>query len=279
MALACQKSETDLQELFSFPNKLKEVSGIVVLNDAPDLIGCVEDSGNKNKIYLLAPNGTIQRSMELKGIKNKDWEDLTQDVQGNLYVGDFGNNDNIRRDLVIYKLDKKELLNTQVTPAAIHFSYPEQKDFPPKKKNRYFDVEGFVVFQNHFYLFTKNRSTNFDGTAYIYKVPNVSGNHQAKKVGEFTTGSDYDHYAITSVALSPDQTKIAILTHSKIILFQNFRGDNFLTGKRTEIDLKHFSQKEAICFKDNETLYIADEKVKSSGGKLYVFKIQIPNQN
>jgi hypothetical protein len=36
---------------------------------------------------------------------NIDWED-TKDKNGNLYVGDFGNNDNERKDLCIYKIDK-----------------------------------------------------------------------------------------------------------------------------------------------------------------------------
>jgi sugar lactone lactonase YvrE len=40
---------------------------------------------------------------------NIDWEDITKDKDGNLYVGDFGNNDNERKDLCIYKIDKKSL--------------------------------------------------------------------------------------------------------------------------------------------------------------------------
>jgi hypothetical protein len=28
---------------------------------------------------------------------NIDWEDITKDKDGNLYVGDFGNNDNERK--------------------------------------------------------------------------------------------------------------------------------------------------------------------------------------
>ncbi|WP_418263455.1 hypothetical protein [Flavobacterium faecale] len=277
--LACQQKASDLTELFSFPKSLKEVSGIVTIQNS-ELIGCLEDSGNKSKVYFLDLTGEIQHSIKVKGLENKDWEDIAKDPQGNLYIGDFGNNDNIRQDLAIYKLDKTALTKSEIHPSAIiEFAYPEQKDFPPKKKNRHFDVEGYVVFQNNFYLFTKNRSSNFDGTAFIYKVPNVSGKHQAKKIGEFKTGPDYQNYAITSVALSPDQKKLAILTHSKIILLENFKGDDFLSGKRTEIDLHHFSQKEAICFKDNFSLYIADEKVKNTGGKLYEFKIQTPTQN
>lgn len=279
IVLACQQKEVDLTELFSFSKSLKEVSGIIITDDSP-LIWTLEDSGNKNEIYAVDDKGKIKKTVELKGVKNNDWEDITKDSQGNLYVGDFGNNDNSRKDLAIYKIDKKALSGSEAVPSAIiRFAYPEQTDFPSKKKNRNFDVEGFIEWKGNFYLFTKNRSSNFDGTAFVYKIPNATGFHKAQRIGEFITGPDFDNYAITSVAMSPDEKKVALLTHSKIILFQSFEKDDFLSGQRTDLDLNHSSQKEGICFKDNTTVYIADEKVKKTGGKLYEFKIQNQSQN
>lgn len=37
----------------------------------------------------------------------------------------------------------------------------------------------------------------------------------------------------------------------------------------SELNLNHYSQKESVCFKDNDLLLIADEKVKKTGGYLY----------
>ena len=88
-------------------------------------------------------------------------------------------------------------------------------------------------------------------------------------MGEFKTGDNYNHSAITSAAISPDASKIAILTHDKVILFDNFKGDDFLKGTPTQYSLNHFSQKEAICFKDNKTFIIADEKFNKIGGNVY----------
>lgn len=279
LILACQQKNEEVVELFSFTKTLKEVSGIIVLADF-SFIWTIEDSGNKNAIYAIDYQGKIEHTIRLNGVENNDWEDITKDKEGNLYIGDFGNNDNIRKDLAIYKIDKNTLSSSETVPSSvIRFHYPEQTDFPPKKKNRYFDVEGFIEMNGYFYLFTKNRSSNFDGTAFIYKIPNVSGSHEAQRIGEFKTGSDFENYAITSAAISPDEKKLALLTHSKIILFENFKSDGFLSGKRTDLDLNHFSQKEAVCFKDNSTLYIADEKSKKIGGKVYEFKIQNQHQN
>jgi hypothetical protein len=267
--LACQQDSNSLTTLYSLPKNLKEVSGITYTSNT-NLTWALEDRGNENKIYGIDSNGTINRTLTLANTTNVDWEDITQDKAGNLYIGDFGNNDNMRKDLCIYKMDKKSLDKENAGPAyKISFAYPEQKDFPPKKANLFYDVEGFFEYKNNFYLFTKNRSKGFDGTAFVYKIPNSPGFHQAVLIGEFKTCDNYNHCAITSAAISPDASKMVILSHDKVFLFENFKGDNFLKSTRTDLNLNHFSQKEAICFKDNNTLLIADEKTKKIGGNVY----------
>lgn len=267
--LSCQQPSTFLTTIYSLPKNLKEVSGITYSTE-DSLLWTLEDSGNANVLYALNSEGLIAKEVTVKNVENIDWEDLTKDKEGNLYIGDFGNNENERQDLCIYKMDKKSLDNENAFPAyKISFSYPEQKNFPPKKKELLYDVESFFELNGNFYLFTKNRSKGFDGTVFIYKVPNRAGFHKAELIGDFKTCDDYDNCAITSAAISPDQSKVVLLSHSKIWLFKNFSSDDFLSGIRTETELQHNSQKEAICFKDNDTLLIADEKVKKTGGTLY----------
>lgn len=267
--LSCQQPSTFLTTIYSLPKNLKEVSGITYSTE-DSLLWTLEDSGNANVLYALNSEGLIAKEVTVKNVENIDWEDLTKDKEGNLYIGDFGNNENERQDLCIYKMDKKSLDNENAFPAyKISFSYPEQKNFPPKKKELLYDVESFFELNGNFYLFTKNRSKGFDGTVFIYRVPNRAGFHKAELIGDFKTCDDYDNCAITSAAISPDQSKVVLLSHSKIWLFKNFSSDNFLSGIRTETELQHNSQKEAICFKDNDTLLIADEKVKKTGGTLY----------
>ncbi len=270
VVLACQQDSGSITTLYSLPKKLKEVSGIIY-SQKTNVLWTLEDSGNANAIYgLNAENGSLEKTITIENTQNIDWEDITKDSEGNLYIGDFGNNDNDRQDLCIYKIDKNTLDKENTTPAyKISFAYPEQKEFPPKKRALFYDVEGFFEFQNSFYLFTKNRSKGFDGTAFLYKVPNAAGSQQAILVGEFKTCTNYNHCAITSASISPDASKVVILCHDKVFLFENFKGDNYLKGTQTELNLDHFSQKEAICFKDNDLLIIADERTKQIGGKVY----------
>ncbi|QSB28366.1 hypothetical protein [Flavobacterium sp. CLA17] len=273
--LACQQqSDADLKTLFSLPKKLKEVSGITYFPKT-NLIYTLEDSGNANEIYALNADGKLNKTITISNATNVDWEDITKDQAGNIYIGDFGNNDNERKDLCIYKVSKNELnKENAVSEYKVSFSYPEQTEFPPKKKELFYDVEGFFEHGNYFYLFTKNRSKGFDGTAFIYKILNAPGVQKATKIGTFKTCDTYNHCVLTSAAISPDGKKVVLLSHDKIVLFQGYKGDSFHKGSQTEIKLNHFSQKEAIVFKDNKTLLIADEKTNKIGGKVYEFKLK-----
>lgn len=267
-----EKNETSaLKQLANLPKSLKEISGVAYKDN---FIYALEDSGNENEITVLDTLGNSTKTIVINNTENIDWEDLTFDPKGNLYIGDFGNNDNMRKDLAIYKINQSDLQNDKADVAyKVTFDYPEQTEFPPKKKDLLFDVEGFFEYENHFYLFTKNRSKGFDGTSYIYKIPNQFGHHQAQLIKKIITCSDYHTCAITSAAISPDGLKFVLLSHSKVWLFENYSKDDITTGKMTELQLNQYSQKEAIGFKTNDILYIADEKVKKTGGNLYQVRL------
>ncbi|WP_433813183.1 hypothetical protein [Flavobacterium johnsoniae] len=273
--LACQQqSGNDLKTLYSLPKKLKEVSGITYFPET-NIIYTLEDSGNKNALYAINSKGKIEKTITISNASNVDWEDITKDKAGNIYIGDFGNNDNKRRDLCIYKVAKNQLSKDAASAEyKISFSYAEQTEFPPKKKEMFYDVEGFFEQNGYFYLFTKNRSKGFDGTAFIYKIRNAAGTQKAVKIGEFKTCNNYNHCVLTSASISPDGKKVALLSHDKVLLFKGFKGDLFHKGTQTQIELNHFSQKEAIVFKDNNTLLIADEKADKIGGNVYEFRLK-----
>ncbi len=105
LLLSCEQTSTPskLTEKFSFPKNLKEVSGIYYSNNSQS-IWAIEDSGNENEIYALDSTGNILKTIQITDIENIDWEDITQDKTGNIYIGDFGNNDNDRKNLAIYQI-------------------------------------------------------------------------------------------------------------------------------------------------------------------------------
>ncbi|SIQ40834.1 hypothetical protein SAMN05880574_11245 [Chryseobacterium sp. RU37D] len=269
-----QPQTDSLKVEFSLPKKLKEVSGII-LSKNKSIIWAIEDQGNKNVIYGLDQKGNLTSDVLVEKAENYDWEDITSDPQGNIYIGDFGNNENDRQDLAILKVDLKDASQraTKVIQTT-KFHYEGQKDFPPKKSNWLYDCEAFVEMDGYFYLFTKNRSKGFDGTFMVFQIPNKEGNYEAKLIGRLKLKGGYSDAAITSAAINSSKNKIVLLTHKNIHILSGFMADDFSKAAVQKISLHHNSQKEAIVFQDDKTLMIADEADKKTGGNIYKFDLK-----
>ena len=261
----------EMDKLGKFSSKLKEVSGMEVTNEGD--IWVIEDSGNKDNIYRIDKDGDLQESLEIDHAKNKDWEDLTVDVDGNLYIGDFGNNKNARQDLVIYKIPEDQMDKKEPNADKIEFRYPQQKDFPPKKDSLYFDTEGFFHLEDHLYIFTKNRTRPYTGKTLIYRVPDKKGEYEAEFLGSLFLCADQNHCSVTSADISPDGKTIALLSYGFVFLLTDFSAPDFTKSSIKVIDLQTETQIESVCFSDNKTLFIADEENKHGGGKLYELKL------
>lgn len=268
-----QPATDTLQVEFSLPKKLKEVSGIALSQDQKT-IWAIEDQGNKNVVYGLDKQGKLVTDIPVENAENNDWEDITKDAQGNIYLGDFGNNDNNRQNLSILKLDLKA--PSQATAKTIQttkFHYEGQTEFPPKKSDWLYDCEAFVEMDGNFYLFTKNRSKGFDGTFLVFQVPNKEGDFEAKLIGKLKLEGKYSDAAITSAAINSTKDKIVLLTHKNIHVLSGFTASDFNAAKIQKISLNHNSQKEAVVFLNDKTLLIADEKDKATGGNVYKFSL------
>lgn len=267
--ISCQNFG-QLSFLADLPKDLKEVSGNETIRNS-NLIWMLNDGGNESKIYAVSEEGKIKREVYIKN-KNHDWEDLTSDEKGNIYIGDFGNNLSKRKNLTILKIEEKYLKKKNTEAIRIEFTYENQHKFPPKKKGLYFDAEAFFYFKGYMYIFTKSRVHNKYGKTFLYKLPAKKGKHIAKLIGEFENCNDLECW-ITSADISADGKKVALLSQKNILIFSDYKEDNFLSGNVKKIELEHRTQKEGLCFKDNYTLLITDEKAHGVGGNLYELKV------
>ncbi|GAA3617068.1 hypothetical protein Q4Q39_00540 [Flavivirga amylovorans] len=254
------------------PKTLHEVSGTEIVSNS-DVIWMLNDSGNASKIYGLNRKGKIKKELKIDA-KNHDWEDLTADKAGNLYIGDFGNNVNERKNLCVLKVNATDLKSSKkIDIERISFTYSNQKKFPPKKKKLYFDCEAFFHYNDSLYLFTKSRVKNDFGKTHLYKIPAKKGNHIAELISTFSFCDDL-HCWITSADISDDGKQMVLLTQKSFLVFTDFTSDDFFNGTFKQYDFKNESQKESICFKDRNTVYITDEKAHGGGGNLYEFKLE-----
>jgi hypothetical protein len=254
---SCSAGFGKLEIVANMSSSLTEVSAIESIPNSK-LIWVIEDAGNKNHLYGLNAQGTIIKEIIINNAKNVDWEDLTSDSFGNLYIGDFGNNKGKRDTFTIYKMVDPESKSTHSDAEIITFKLPngiKSQDF-----------ESFFLFNDYFYLFSKNKKKSI-----LIKVPNQIGNHTAKLVTEFSL--DGKNTKVTSADISNDGKTVVLLNHDKLWKLAHFETDQFFGGTKEVMPFEHNSQKEGICFKNNTSVYITDEKKSKQGNNIYVFNL------
>ncbi|MEM8525133.1 MAG: hypothetical protein AAGG68_10835 [Bacteroidota bacterium] len=261
------------------PDVIYEASGLYAAN--PDSLYWLNDSGNPAEIYLTNAKGELLNTIKLP-LRNKDWEDLTHDNQGNLYIGEFGNNGNERRDLKIYIYN----LNTQAID-SITYAYPDQTQFPPAVENRNFDMEGFFWHRDRLHLFSKNKFRKGNYYTKHYTLPATPGPQNLQLRDSILLKKR----VVTAAAISPDGQAVALLAYNfgviptakvSVFLLQDYEGDNYFSGilsKQKLCILSPIHQYEALDFLDNQYVLVASEKAKfykQKGKRIRLKKRKLP---
>lgn len=240
------------------PSSLVENSGMLV--SSPDRIWLHNDSGDGAKLYLIDTFGNILRTVLVQNASNLDWEDITQDRMGNVYIGDFGNNNNDRQNLKIYKIPHPDsVVGTTTQASVIHFYYPEQTAFPPAATAQQYDAEALIYYQDSLYIFTKDRTVPHLAQTLLYQIPADTGYHAAVLLDSFQTNQISYIFEVTAAAISPNNQQVALLGANRIWLFYGYSGNRFFQGTQQTILLQSTTQKEALDFVDSTQLYFSNE--------------------
>jgi len=252
-----------LEELADLPAVLDEASGLIIAPNG----NLISHNDKGDYLYEFDFNGTLIKTLEVTNAGNEDWEDITTDSNGDIYVSDTGNNDNDRTDLVIYKIDKVaySAASSSVAAADFPFAYVDQTDFPPGPDDRHFDSEALVMANNVPCLFSKDRTNPFQGTTRYYQKVGEEAIFQAA----YTTDDKSSFGAITAAAMNDAGTQLALVSNRRCWLFSAFSGLDFFSGTVVSYDFDRDLQIEGVTFQDNCTLLLVDEKNGSTSGKLF----------
>jgi len=265
-------AQDSIQFINSLSPELEEISGLIKTKNNQFL--AITDSGNPPYIYVLDSAGNIVKTVQVSNAKNVDWETITKNDHGIVYVGDIGNNENKRKDLAIYAIFEEDILTkTKVQSGAINVKYDDQKEFPPAKAELNYDAESLIHFGNQLYLFTKNRTKPYSGYTYLYEIPTSTKPHKIVKIDSLYTGSEMATSWITDATLSPDKRHLILLSQDRFFMISDFYQNDFFSGILTEVPFNNASQKESVCFSNDTTLILADERNVAFGGNLYQYNI------
>jgi hypothetical protein len=248
----------------AIPDTVMETSGLCAIS--PVKIYTHNDSGDQPRIFAIDTLGTILKTIYIGNAGAVDYEDVTRDPAGNFYIGDFGNNLNLRTDLRIYKIANPENLSGDTAFAeTITFSYPDQLLFPPAVEDRNFDCESFFWYRDSLYLFSKNRGTS--SYSRIYRLPTVPGNYTATLIDSVYSG-DW----VTSACMNSSQSAFLLLSEKKLWIYKNFQNGDFSAVNGTLLEMDS-TQKEGITFINDTAVYISDERFLGAGGNLYYLSL------
>lgn len=205
----------------------------------------INDSGGNTELYMIGEQGRVFDTLFVNDSKNIDWEDLAKDDKGNIYVGDFGNNNQNRKDLTIYKFRNGKT-------EKITFHYADQDHFPAKDK--VFDCEAFFWFAGKLYLFSKDVSRKHQ--TQLYSLPDKAGDYAL-----LPEQSIFLKSPVTSADISPNGKEFALLSYGKIYIFEVSDGKIDFSKPKSCIKVGR-NQIEAIVYVNETDLVMTNEQRK-----------------
>ncbi len=249
---------------------IQETSGLNILNGK---LYTFNDSGNPAELFEIdKKNGEIIRKLKTNLI-NTDWEALASDGE-NFYIGDFGNNEGTRKDLMIYKVPYQRLdeSNTIKIPGSerafdgtkILFYYPEQTEFIPKNIKNDFDAEAMIYLNGKLHIFTKEWASK--STSHYIVDPEISELQKAEKTETYKTGfvvtdaSYFDKKLYLVGYTKKTEVFLDVFTETEPGIFFKEKPKHYYLG--TALSL---SQIEGISV-DESGIYISGEKFRSPLG-------------
>jgi len=206
--------------------KIREPSGVTASPLHAGVFWVHGDSGTDNWLFAIDRDGKLLARLRVTGVNNVDWEDITHDQQGNLWLGDIGNNDSSRRDLVVHRIpepDPRSNVDQVRVDRSVAFSYPEQTEFGNRLAD--FDAESLFWWDDQLWLLTKHRSDDF---THLYRFPSLDGEPvELERVASFDLGASLQGGGrkpwtgqATAAEVAPDGKHWALLSYDAAFVFE-----------------------------------------------------------
>lgn len=216
------------------------------------------DHGSHVLYALDTLSGNITDSIVLPG-SIYDLEEVTQDDEY-LYFGDMGDNNGVRNDLHVLRLEKSTLVSDTVTFDTLWFSYPDRTD----SSARDFDCEAFVATDTALILFTKQWLSQGGS---CYSIPKTPGRWEARRLFDIATEG-----MVTGACYQPERGRLVLCGYNMfcmpfVYLFDGFSGCDFASGRQQRVELTNGVgwQTEGIATTDGLHYYLTCEHLDAYG--------------
>jgi len=189
--------------------RLTESSGLVASRRHPGTLWTHNDGGGLRRQVLFAIDqaGATKASFPVVGAVLRDWEDIAVDAAGRLYLGDIGNNEAKRSELVVHEIDEPD-------PAQGGRVLSPRRTWRLTFPAAPFDCEGLFVWQGHGYVVSKVFN---DARAQVYRFA-LRDNAEAQAL-ELVATLKIDS-PVTGADISADGTLLGVVAKNGAYVYR-----------------------------------------------------------
>lgn len=239
---------------------VNEISGIADSKVNPGYLWGQEDSGNPPQLYLISHDGTVSKKIYIKGVTNRDWEDMALSG-GDIYIAETGDNNQVFTEYSFYKFPEPlSTIDTIQAVDVIRFKYADGSH----------DAEAFLIdpASKDIYIITKR-----DNPSKIFKLAYPYSLTSMNTATEIAT---LPYSGVVSASISGDGKEIIIKTYPALFYYKRAAGETIDQAlRKTYITLPYKMEPlgEAVTFaNDNSGFFTLSEKGLASTVNLYFYK-------
>ncbi|NNG16322.1 MAG: hypothetical protein HKM89_07570 [Gemmatimonadales bacterium] len=257
---------------FAHPD-LVESSGVAVSQRHPGVLWTHNDSGNEPLLFATDTLGRDFGATVVLGAENLDWEDLAIGPCGStvcLYVGDTGDNREVRPSVTLYRVREPALGAASTEPAEqLELRYP---DGAHDAEAMYVDARGDL------YLITKGRSRG----VLLYRVRQeawASGVTLAEALGSLPIDPQGTVFnMVTGADIDSGDGLVVLRTYREIYIFS--RAPDGTMASRVPLKVCDIagleSQGEGIAWLDDTRLILTSEEGNLGPGTVTILNCPDP---
>jgi hypothetical protein len=266
---SCQKKSADPGGVLIFDSVpiakplnpvVNEISGVADSRANAGYLWGQEDSGNPPQLYLVSHDGSLAKTIYIKGVTNRDWEDMA--LSGNdIFIAETGDNGLAFSEYVFYRFPEPLFTTDTVRNAeAIRFKYADGPH----------DAEAFLVdpASKDIFIITKRDSPS--------KIFRLAYPYSSTSLNTAAEAGTLPYSGVVSAAISADGKEILIKTYPAVFYYKRSNGESIDQALRkiyTQLPYKMEPLGEALGFaRDNSGFYTLSEKGFGSSVNLYFYK-------
>lgn len=256
------------QKLGTVSKKLEEASGLVASIANPGMLWSHNDSGNPAEVFLIDQKANIVLTITLKGISNRDFEDISMGAGPKagvnyIYLAEIGDNLAVYPEKYIYRFeepvlgDKKEIVQAEFDTLIVKLS--DQVRDTETLMNDPLTQDMFIVSKR-------------EESVILYHIP--APFEKDTLVAEAMATLPF--HKIIAGDISRDGKEVIMKDYGNIYYWKKKGDESIVELLKTNPEVLEYEpepQGESICWKaDGSGFYTLSETVKDKRGKLIFYE-------